>query len=180
MSKQTAKFIARIAENFPEMPPDVMQAWIENPRGLQKFLSGLVPDVANLDFFQIRSGLYVDESFRRLVVAKAKPSELVDAHHFDLPSGMTDAEIEKKLREDFGSHIWDESVLCATLQKWITDQEGGKSGKLLNNGYANIFYTSSCVVYVSWDADGRRWGVLTWKRDAGGWSSGNRAFSPAT
>ena len=44
MSYQVAKLIARMAENLPdEMSEDVMQGWIENPRALQKFLSGLNP-----------------------------------------------------------------------------------------------------------------------------------------
>jgi hypothetical protein len=41
MSSQVAKLIARIAENLPEMDKEVMQGWIENPRALQKILSGL-------------------------------------------------------------------------------------------------------------------------------------------
>lgn len=41
--RQTAKLIARIAENIPEMSGDVMQGWIDNPRGLQKFMAGLNP-----------------------------------------------------------------------------------------------------------------------------------------
>lgn len=43
MDKQTGKLIARIAENLPEMDTDVMQGWIENPKGLQSFLGGLNP-----------------------------------------------------------------------------------------------------------------------------------------
>ena len=38
MSKQTAKLIARIAENLPEMPSEIQQGWIENPAALQKAL----------------------------------------------------------------------------------------------------------------------------------------------
>ena len=38
ISKQTAKFIARIAENLPDIDEDVMQGWIENPKGLKKAL----------------------------------------------------------------------------------------------------------------------------------------------
>lgn len=38
MSYQVAKLIARIAENLPEMDENVMQGWIESPKGLQKVL----------------------------------------------------------------------------------------------------------------------------------------------
>lgn len=41
--RQSGKLIARIAENLPELPDDVMQGWIDNPKGLQKFLLGLNP-----------------------------------------------------------------------------------------------------------------------------------------
>jgi hypothetical protein len=40
--RQTAKLIARVAENIPEMDGNVMQGWIDNPRALQKFLAGLI------------------------------------------------------------------------------------------------------------------------------------------
>ncbi len=41
--KQTGKLIARIAENLPLMEGDIMQDWINNPKGLQEFLKGLCP-----------------------------------------------------------------------------------------------------------------------------------------
>lgn len=40
-NRQTAKFLARVAENMPEISGDVMQEWIENPKALQRFLEGL-------------------------------------------------------------------------------------------------------------------------------------------
>lgn len=41
--KQIGKFLARIAENLPEMSTDVRQGWIDNPRALKKYLLGLSP-----------------------------------------------------------------------------------------------------------------------------------------
>lgn len=38
MEKQTAKFGARVLENLPDMDSDLMQNWIENPKGMQKVL----------------------------------------------------------------------------------------------------------------------------------------------
>ena len=40
MDKQTGKLIARIAENLPDMESDIMQGWIDNPKGLQRVLKG--------------------------------------------------------------------------------------------------------------------------------------------
>jgi len=51
MDKQTGKLIARIAENLPDMDGDLMQNWIDNPKGLQNVL-GLAlcpPGTAPLD-----------------------------------------------------------------------------------------------------------------------------------
>jgi len=39
LSKQTAKFIASIAQNLPEISGDVMQGWIQNPNALKKVLA---------------------------------------------------------------------------------------------------------------------------------------------
>ncbi len=39
--QQTAKFISVVCQSIPELSGDVMQGWIENPKGLKKFLKGL-------------------------------------------------------------------------------------------------------------------------------------------
>jgi len=130
------------------------------------------------EFFQTRSRFFVSDGFRNLVVAKATGTAIVaDTKHFDLPRNMSDSEIEEKLGD---GHIWEENVLLTTLEHLLTEQEGGKDGKLLNNGFANLFYTRSCVVYVYWNTDDRRWVIFTWKRDDLRWDAGYRAFSPAT
>lgn len=41
--KQTAKFIATVAENMPSLPDELMQLWIQNPKSLQQVLGGLNP-----------------------------------------------------------------------------------------------------------------------------------------
>jgi len=41
IDKQTAKLVARIAENLPAMDSDTMQRWIDDPKGLQEFLKKL-------------------------------------------------------------------------------------------------------------------------------------------
>ncbi len=41
--RQTGKFLAKVAENMPEMSDQIMQGWIENPKALQRFLEGLCP-----------------------------------------------------------------------------------------------------------------------------------------
>jgi len=68
MSYQVAKLIARIAENLPDMSPDVMQRWIDNPKGLQKFLSGLRPPKTEFKVFKtikLGTGLKTPDDFRK-------------------------------------------------------------------------------------------------------------------
>lgn len=128
-------------------------------------------------FFQARPGLWVSEDFRRLVVAKAgSAGQVIATKTTTLQKGMTDTQIEKMLG---GGHIFTEDQLCATLAGMIREQWGGKAGPLLNNGYANLFYTASCVVRVDWGAGDGGWGVGAWQRDGGEWGAGGRVFSPA-
>lgn len=131
-------------------------------------------------FFRTGPGLYVWDDFRSRIVAQAKPTVAGTAFELNnalLTKNMSDEEIEKALPK---GHLFDESALCAIIASMISEQPNGKEGKLLNNGYANLFYTSSCVVGVDWHADYRKWSVFTWERDGNGWGAGVQVFSPAT
>ena len=130
------------------------------------------------EFLRTRPGLWVSDDFRQRIVARASGEGVVrKTHIFVLSHNMSDAEIEDKLSEN---HFWDEADLCATIAHMIMVQSGGKSGELLNNGRANLFYTSSCVVLVGWRAGLGEWSVFTWLRGVSMWDAGNQAFSPAT
>ena len=113
------------------------------------------------------------------VIAKCIPGTPgpVPHKHKDLERVMTDAEIEASLGD---RHQFSETILCHLLARLITAQPSGEEGELLSNGFANLFYTSSCVVSVRWGADYREWDVYTWRRDDDRWRAGNRVFSPAT
>jgi len=184
--KQTGKLIARIAENLPQMSGDIMQGWIDNPMGLQEFLGGLVLTAgkARRDFdafFRTRPGLWVDSNFRSWVVAKATTPTAgrVARKSTKLERNMADVEIEKMLGVGDG-HIFDESQTCDIVMEMIAKQEGGREGELLNNGYANIFYLGSCVVFVYWYVDHRKWSVHTYVRSDNRWYAGGQVFFPAT
>lgn len=149
-------------------------------KDFRKFL-GLppLPPVYDLDvFFRTRPGLWVSDDFRRLVVAKAGSGQTVATKSILLERGMADAQIEKMLGD--GGHLFTEGDLLATLERMIQSQWGGKDGQLLNSGYANLFYTSSCVVNVHWGAGYGAWDVDTWQRDGYEWDAGSQVFSPAT
>ena len=68
MDKQTAKLIARISENLPNITPAVMQLWIDNPRALQDFLRGLFSYSGRVEVFkpetEINTLIKVDRSLK--------------------------------------------------------------------------------------------------------------------
>jgi hypothetical protein len=69
MSYQVAKLIARVAENLPDMSEAVMQGWIENPKGLQEFLTGLCPPASEFRVWKTiklgTNGLKTADDFRK-------------------------------------------------------------------------------------------------------------------
>ncbi|MEK7503040.1 MAG: hypothetical protein AAB556_01185, partial [Patescibacteria group bacterium] len=142
MNRQELKLAARILENLPVMTLEIMQGWIDNPRGLQKFLLGLCPEDSILTtptlvaitlakqhnpdtFFKTRSGLYVWDDFRSRVVAKASP---IDAgakfriERRDLIRDAKDSEVEGVLT----NHLFEESAVCAVIAELISKQPNGK------------------------------------------------------
>lgn len=128
-------------------------------------------------FYRERSGLWVSDEFRRLVVTKAKRLENLDPaalRSYDLAKNAYDREITPELGENY---IFDESELCARIAQMISKQPNGEAGDLLVNGYANLFYVAGCVVNVLWDADYRKWNVYAWGLDDDTWVAGDRAFS---
>lgn len=132
------------------------------------------------EFFQNRAGLFVSDSFRDLVVAKAEPLEAGKTFVVKpqvLARNASDAEIEEELGEERW-HLFDETAAAAVVADLITKQSKGEEGPLLNNGFANLLYLGSCVVFVSWYADGREWLVDAWLRDDDSWFAGHLVFSP--
>jgi len=131
------------------------------------------------DFFHTRPGLWVSNDFRNLVLTKADENATGDVPHKSIiiDEDMNDKDIEKMLGDN---HYFSETQVCLLVKKQIEAQWGGKSGFLLNDGKANIYYTGSCVVNVNWDAGVREWNVHTWNRDVVRWNAGHQVFSPAT
>ena len=129
-------------------------------------------------FYRTRTGLYVWSDFRSRIVAKARPTEAeaFTVESAELVRDLTDEEIESALPK---KHLFRETELCAVIAGLIAKQSNGEKGALLNTGYANLFYTFSCVVSVRWRADDREWRVFTCRRGAYRWYAGGRVFSPA-
>ncbi|MCA9328441.1 hypothetical protein KC959_01605 [Candidatus Saccharibacteria bacterium] len=199
MNKQEMKFWARMFENTPNMSPEVMQGWIDNPKALKKLLSGLVPAETRLtsltslgvasntvnphDFFQTREGLWTSNNFNDYILSglskkKVSVNEMV-VGYADLAQSANDAEIGSELPE--GYVFEDVDTFLAHLATLIEGQWGGKEGTLLNNGYANIFYVKVngevFAVSVDWSADYRWWGCSAYRPGGYRWRAGDRAFS---
>jgi len=130
-------------------------------------------------FFQTRQGLWVYNDFRSRIVEKANPmtaGSTFKIRYSELMKDAADEAIETALQSD---HLFEESQVCPVIATLIAKQPNGEEGVLINNGYANLFYTGSSVVYVYWSAGVREWRVDTYGRVDHEWRAGNRAFSPA-
>lgn len=101
--RQSGKFIARIAENLPEMPDDIMQGWIDDPKALQNFLKGLVPTT---------NGDKVSDSIIRInrSVKPTYPDWVVKVLHPELemtgPAEYNAAKLEQWLHDDQKDGGW--------------------------------------------------------------------------
>ncbi len=131
------------------------------------------------EFFKDREGLSVWSSFVDRVLVKAEAVEKereFPISFYKLLEDSDDEAIEKALPEN---HIFSESEVSAIIAELISKQEKGEEGNLLNNGYANLFYTPSFVVGVYWDSFDGSWYVDAWHRGSRRWRAGRRVFSPA-
>jgi|GEM_PF-3561016 len=131
-------------------------------------------------FYRSRSGeIYVWDEFRKRIVSKAKSTKegtSFKVNVSELVQDATDEQIEGALAKN---HLFDESAVCAIIAEMIGKQPNGEAGDLINNSYANLFYTASCVVSVFWSGGDRRWGVYAWGRGGDRWVAGCRVLSPA-
>lgn len=130
------------------------------------------------DFFKTRDGLYIWSGFNEILKKAEKVLAGTEFHvsSLKLVEDANDATIESTLPSQ---HIFSESDVCAVIAELVQTQSKGEDGLLLNNGYANIFYTPTLVVDVSWSGFSGSWGVGAWSRRGHSWFGGYRVFSPA-
>jgi hypothetical protein len=134
------------------------------------------------NFYQTRNGLYVWEGFTTRILSIAQPTAItpVTLSSFDLIKSAHDTDVRGELPTNhvFGSA----SLFCGYLASLISRQPNGKTGDLIANGCANLFYVCGInsevfTVDVSWSSDDREWDVLAHALDAYRWNAGYRAFS---
>ncbi|MCA9361463.1 hypothetical protein KC845_02810 [Candidatus Kaiserbacteria bacterium] len=198
MNKQEMKFWARMFENTPNMPPELMQGWIDNPKALKKILSGLVPTETHLtsltslsvasnianpyDFFKTSEGLSTSLGFDLNLLSQATRGRVLlktIIGYADLVQVASDAEVGSELPEDYVFE--DVDTYLAHLATLIRGQLDGKSGVLLNNANANIFYVrvngEVFVVSIRWSIRENMWQCRMSHLNTGVWGVGNRVFS---
>ncbi|MBI2439005.1 MAG: hypothetical protein HYV45_00135 [Candidatus Moranbacteria bacterium] len=133
------------------------------------------------EFYQTGPGLYVYDTFAdrldlhaRQAVDSAPERPYVASL---LKANAYDKDIRKELPETHLSTLEDIAGL-------IEAQPNGKSGFLLNNGYANIFYVEGkngevFAVDVYWGSDDREWDVGGWELDEDGhWDADFQVLCP--
>ena len=133
------------------------------------------------EFYQTGTGLYVYDTFAdRLDVNTRKTVDSAPERPYVaslLKANAYDKDIRKELPETHLSTLEDIAGL-------IEAQPGGKSGFLLNNGYANIFYVEVkngevFAVDVYWHSDDRKWDVCDWWLDENGrWRADLQVLCP--
>lgn len=127
-----------------------------------------VPD----EFFKTRKGLYLWNDMQR-VLKNASPVESAGAGKlcsFDLTRNAYDRNIKAELPERHEVELWQ-------IAELIEAQKNGEEGRLLTNGYANIFYVAGCAVRVDWPSAYREWRVNGWGLGGLYWRAGRRVFS---
>ena len=136
--------------------------------------------VSVAEFYQTGSGLYVYDTFAERLDVNAR--QVVDSapERSYVASLLKANAYDKDIRKELEDHL---STL-EDIAGLIEAQPGGKSGFLLNNGYANIFYVEGkngevFAVRVRWLSGDRRWRVRGWRLgEGGGWRAGNRVLCP--
>jgi len=133
------------------------------------------------EFYQTGTGLYVYDTFAdRLDLNTRKTVDSAPERPYVaslLKANAYDNDIRKELPETHLSTLEDIAGL-------IEAQPGGKSGFLLSNGYANVFYVEGkngevFAVSVTWDSDNREWFVFDWELgESGKWFAGLQVLCP--
>lgn len=145
---------------------------------------GMVDSFNPHEFFRTREGLWVsgqfiDRVFSQVSSAPMGINKKTPLQSHTLIEITTDAKIRQALPED---HVFEVAELCVIISSLIGAQLNGTEGRLLVNGFANLFYVKGknsqvYVVFVIWDAVNLEWNVVAWSLVVLRWVAGGRIFS---
>lgn len=133
-------------------------------------------------FFQTNDCCCVWDGFKDLVLKHVEQVSNIPAmtlSKFQNTKNAYDREIRGELPT--GHLFSDPSLLCALIAGFIQQQSNGRSGTLLNDGCASLFYVKvdgkTVVVRVSWRVDCHWWDVNAYRLDVDRWYAGRQVLS---
>ena len=175
--------------------PEMLQLVADNRPLMQKFVALVQPTVlataitatfVTSVYFVTRPGLWVSDDFPSLITATYPealvPRGLDGVESFDLTNNSSDKTILGRPEMGGEESVRKHAFTPDQVAEFIDLQPEGVAGRLLTNGYSNLFYIVGAggklfVVYVSWCADSREWFVRAWRRgEDGRWLAGSRVF----
>lgn len=139
-------------------------------------------------YYKTRDGLFVWDTFEKRILSKqptAMPYRgLEGVANSTLSRNMSDQEIIDEILGGMDEARAHASTLDQ-IAEMIDLQPNGKDGKLLNNGYANIFYVLVdgvlLAVSVYWGSGYRKWNVRDWHLGENGkWNAVIQVFRNTT
>ncbi len=142
------------------------------------------PDETIDSFSMNRDGVDVWHNFKILFkdfLNQPLPNTSQALFYYDFKKGATDFEIEKEFGINKTLFIFESPIMfLSVLVGLLLEQWEGKSGPLLNNGHANLFYirlnSQVIMICVHWDLNCDVWGVNAGCRNSDGWLNGSRVL----
>lgn len=191
---QTAKFIAKVAENVPHISAQTMQNWIENPNALRKALDRalVIPRIEDLIEDLIRNEkeehtLWFDSGIKCQVNWDYHLAGGVDTLQAEmLEKAKSEAELFGRFDSKQYAQTLTQTVDPSVIMNLIAAQSKGEEGPLLVNGNPNIFLANYRVgqlhiLLLDWHDDYRKWGLRCYRfNPIGVFGAGERLFRKAT
>jgi len=173
--------------------PEMLQLAADDRTLMQEFFGLFQPTVLATaiaatfltgEYFTTRSGLWVFDDFRSRITS-AYPEGLVPqglggGQSFNHKSNSYNRDIIGRMNGE--GEVRKHAFTPDQVAGLIDLQKNGESGRLLANGYSNLFYMVGenavlFVVRVGWHPDNREWIVNAWELDVRGrWRAGFRVF----
>src|SRR3989338_911690 len=177
------EFVSCVVKNLPEVPDDVMDGWVKNPKALQKALHvlcppetaserpGLLRRIATPTATGVQRFVCDDEALKAANIGWTGKN--FKAHFLDkVEEGVSDAVVvvhrleraspDVPILAELGNRA---EIQLAHFFALLQKQSKGEDGLLLvNGGYANVAYIkgnngSVWAVGACWDSGFQFWGV---------------------
>jgi len=200
------EFVSCVVKNLPEVPDDVMDGWVKNPKALQKALHvlcppetaserpGLLRRIATTTATGVQRFVCDDEALKAANIGWTGKN--FKAHFLDkVEEGVSDAVVvvhrleraspDVPILAELGNRA---EIQLAHFFALLQKQSKGEDGLLLVNGYANVAYIkgndgSFWAVRAFWSSGYRDWFVEAYSveaysvEDPSRWDDGRQVLS---